>query len=283
MYGAGSRIAKKLFPHAVHLHDEPNPGFRGIPPEPIGKNLTALCQRINEDENLHFGLANDGDADRIGLVDEKGNFVDAHHIMLLVLYYLVEIKKQKGPVILSAATSEKVGHLAKSYGLEHEFTKIGFKHITPRFIDRQAIMGGEEAGGVAVAGHIPERDGIWAALIVMELMQHSGQSLGQLIQMIYEKVGPFVYDRMDLHLDERQKTAIVRKCQEDAFTHIADYPVRERILVDGYKYYLGEACWLMIRPSGTEPVLRIYAQAQTGRELHTLLKKSKAFLSGIKE
>jgi len=278
MFGAGQNIMKKLFPKARHLHAEINPGFQGIPPEPIERNLSDLKHFVTTNKHIEIGLANDGDADRIGLFDENGNFLDAHHIMLLTLYYLAKYKNQSGKVVISMASSEKIGKLAETFGFETQFTKIGFKHITPIILKENVIMGGEEAGGISAIGHIPERDGIWIGLLIMELLSLTGKKLSELVQTIYGLVGHFSYDRSDLKLPEEKKKQIMALCSAGHFKEIAGRPIMKTLDTDGYKFYLADDVWLMIRPSGTEPVLRLYAQAATKEDLEKLMTESKAFL-----
>ena len=275
MYGAGMNLMKKLFPEAAHLHDIPNPGFGGTPPEPIARNLGLLMQRIKENDSLRVGLAHDGDGDRIGLVDGNGNYIDSHHVLLLLLYYLAEHKHQKGKVVVSFATSEKVRKLAESYGLEFEYTRIGFKHIAPIMLREPVILAGEEAGGIGCIGHIPERDGIWIGLILLELLEQTGQDITSLIQMLHERLGPFVYDRFDLTLTEDQKTSIITRCEKGEITRLGGRNIRNTYNLDGYKYYFDPDSWLMIRPSGTEPVLRLYAQAGSKEELDKMMESAR--------
>lgn len=273
MFGAGRKIMRKLFPDAMHLHDEDNPGFLGISPEPILRNLGKLEQLVRTEQNIKIGVANDGDADRIGLFDEDGNFVDAHHILLLLLYYQVSLKKLSGKVVVSAAATEKLEKLAKNYGLGFQYTKIGFKNITPIMLSEDVLLAGEEAGGMATKGHLPERDGIWVSLMILEMMNKTGKSLKELIAVIYELVGSFAYDRVDLKLPEEEKMKIVNRCESGQIIEIGGEKVISTLEVDGFKYYLAEDKWIMIRPSGTEPVLRLYAQAQNAQEVQSLLNR----------
>jgi phosphomannomutase len=272
MYGAGKDFMKSLFPEAVHLHGSYNPYFEGVPPEPIPKNLKDLEHFLKTNKGYGFGLANDGDADRIGMYEGNGKYVDAQHILLLLLYYLVEFKKYTGKVVVSFAVTEKVKKLAKSYGLPYTYTKIGFKNITPLMLREQVIMAGEEAGGIAAINHIPERDGIWIGLLMMELMAKTGKTLSELVELIHEKVGSFAYDRVDLHLSPEQKENVVNKCLLGEIHKIGNRQVINIYDLDGYKYYFSEDEWLMIRPSGTEPVLRLYAQAKCETEVTKLLE-----------
>ena len=213
MYGAGQSAVKRLLPHASFLHCEFNPSFYGQAPEPIHRNLTELSEAMKANDHLHVGFANDGDADRIGMYDGEGNFVDSHHILLLLLYYLHEFKELKGKVIITFSVTDKMRQLAEMYGLEIQVTKIGFKYIAEIMTQEEVLVGGEESGGLAVTGHIPERDGIWIALLILEFMAKTGKTIRQLIDEVYEKVGPFSFDRNDLHLKEVLKEKIVERCK----------------------------------------------------------------------
>jgi phosphomannomutase len=278
MYGAGQGAMKKLLPNATHLHSEINPGFDGQAPEPIGRNLKELAKTIKNDPSIALGIANDGDADRIGLFDGDGEFVDSHHILLLLLMYQFEYKGIKtGEVILTFSVTDKLKQLAEMYGLKYEVTKIGFKYIAEIMAEREVIVGGEESGGLAVSGHIPERDGIWIGLMIAEYMAKSGKSLKQLVAEVYAKVGRFNCDRDDVHVENDRKWEIVKQAKEAPFTKVGPYTITRVAHIDGSKFYLdGEDRWFMVRPSGTEPVLRVYAQGADPAEVRKILDAARA-------
>jgi phosphomannomutase len=278
MYGSGKGTMAKLLPNAALIHCEDNPGFNGIPPEPIHRNMLEFSTFIKNNPHIHVGVANDGDADRLGMYDEDGNFVDAHHLLLLLLMYMHEFRKESGKVVVSFAVTDKMQHLAEKYGLEIVYTKIGFKHICGYMVNEKVIVGGEEAGGFAVAGHIPERDGIWTAMVILEYMAKTGKSLKQLVAAIHAQVGSFAYDRDDLHITNELKQAIAYRCAEDPYTHFGEYTVQEVLTIDGFKYMLDKGAWIMIRPSGTEPVLRVYAQAETPEKVRKLLDDARVLM-----
>jgi phosphomannomutase len=261
MYGAGQNVMRRLFPHAHLLHCDYNPSFMGQAPEPIERNLKPF-QDLIRSQGLQFGLATDGDADRIGLFDEKGSFVDSHHILLLLIHYLHQYKKQSGKVVSTFSCTGKINQLAAKYGLPTQVTKIGFKYIGEIMAAETVIVGGEESGGIAVAGHIPERDGIYIGLMILEYMAKSGKSLTQLIQEIYDAVGSFAVERADLHLTEAQKQTILAKCKSGAYKAFGSYAVQRTEDLDGFKYFFANDEWVLVRPSGTEPVLRVYAEAK---------------------
>ena len=271
MYGAGQSAVKRLLPDSVFLHCEVNPSFNGQAPEPIHRNLTELSNTIKNDPSIHAGLANDGDADRIGMYDENGNFVDSHRLLLLLLKYKKEYKKEDGKVVVTFSVTDKMKTLAEHYDLDFEVTKIGFKYIAEIMTHTDLLVGGEESGGLAVKGHIPERDGIWMGLLILEFMAKTGKSLTELLEEIYAIVGPFEYDRDDLHLAESKKQEIIEKCKAGSITSIGSYPIIGTQDIDGYRFILDEGKWVMIRPSGTEPVLRVYAQGSTHEEVRRIL------------
>ena len=271
MFGAGQNVIKRLFPNAHLLHCEHNPSFHGQAPEPIGRNLEQLASDIANDDSINLGLANDGDADRIGMFDENGKFVDSHHLLLLLLDYLHEYKNLDGKVIVTFSVTDKMKKLASLFNLDFEVTQIGFKYIAEIMTKEDVLVGGEESGGLAVKGHIPERDGVWIGLVIMEYMAKTGKSINELIQGIYDKVGSFAMDRDDLHISNDKKWAIMDCCKEGDITSIGGRDVIKTEDIDGYKFYLSEDEWVMIRPSGTEPVLRVYSQAPTQEATRKIL------------
>lgn len=280
MYGAGYLIFPRILPEAICLHCDYNPSFYGQAPEPIERNLVPFSEMIKADPHIKIGIANDGDADRIGMFDEDGMFVDAHHILLLLLYYMHKIKGMTGKVVISFSVTDKMVQLAKKFGLDVEVTKIGFKYIAEIMAKEDVLVGGEESGGLAVKGHIPERDGVWMGLVILEFMAKTGKSLRQLIQLVYDEVGPFAYDRDDLHITEEVKQAVLAKCHDDKYTSFGPYQIERTEKLDGFKYYLNNNGWLMIRPSGTEPVLRVYCEAPDRAMVRTTLDAAKKELLG---
>jgi len=278
MYGAGQNIVRRILPNAVPLHCEMNPSFSGQAPEPIDKNLQELAQLIKDNKSITCGLANDGDADRIGMYDEDGTFVNSHQILLLIVHYLHKYKNMTGKVVVSFSVTDKLKKLCELYGLEYQVVKIGFKHVAEIMITENVLVGGEESGGIAAAGHIPERDGAWIGLLVLEFMAKTGKSIKELMEEVYALVGHFAFDRDDLHISNDKKWSIIEKCKNNEYTTFGDYTVQRVETLDGYKFYLSEDKWVMIRPSGTEPVLRVYAQGPTQEEVRNILSATHATL-----
>lgn len=274
MYGAGQNVLKRVFPDMTFLHCENNPSFMGQAPEPIHKNLKEFSELIAS-SNIDCGLATDGDADRIGLYNSKGEFVDSHHIILLLTHYLHKVKGLDGKVCTAFSTTPKVQKLAETYGLDFEVVKIGFKWICGIMITEDVLIGGEESGGIAVKGHIPERDGIWMGLVLWEFMAKSGKTLEELVDEIYSIVGPFAYERNDLHINEALKQEVMEKCKRGEFTQFGELEVQRVEDLDGYKFFFEKDQWLMIRPSGTEPVLRTYAESDTLENARKILQACK--------
>lgn len=274
MYGAGQNVIRRILPDVQLLHCEHNPSFMGQAPEPIQKNLQELEAYIKAKGNIHCALATDGDADRIGLYNGKGDFIDSHHIILLLMHYLKKYKELGGKVVTAFSTTPRVGKMAEFYGLESEVVKIGFKYIAGIMVEEDVLIGGEESGGIAVKGHIPERDGIWMGLIVWEFMAKSGKTLDELIQEVYDIVGPFKFERNDLHITEELKQKIVAKCINNEYSAFGQYKVQNVGTIDGWKFFFDDSRWVMIRASGTEPVLRTYAEAPTMEEVREILKQT---------
>jgi phosphomannomutase len=282
MFGAGQNVIRRLLPDTTLLHCENNPSFEGQAPEPIDRNLREFAEMIKIAGDIDCGLATDGDADRIGLYDSKGNFVDSHHIILLLIKYLVEIKGFKGKVVTAFSVTPKVKKMCQHFGLEHQVVKIGFKHIAGIMISEDVLLGGEESGGIAVKGHIPERDGIWMGLIIWEYMAKSGKTLDQLIEEVYQITGSFSFERSDLHLNEEVKNAIVAKCKDGSFKAFGKYNIQNVEDLDGYKYHFNDKEWVMIRASGTEPVLRVYAESSTRDNAFAVIDATKEALLNTK-
>jgi phosphomannomutase len=278
MFGAGQNVIKRLIPGASLLHCENNPSFNGQAPEPIHKNLKELSDLIRTAGNIDCGLATDGDADRIGLYDNKGNFIDSHHIILLLIKYLHEQKGMSGKVVTAFSVSPKIEKMCRHYNLKQQTTKIGFKHIAGVMIDEDVLLGGEESGGIAIKGHIPERDGIWIGLTIFEYMAKTGRSLQDLIADVYEIVGSFAFERSDLHLKEDVKNEIVSNCENNRYESFGDYRIVRVENTDGYKYFFNDDEWFMIRASGTEPVLRNYAESRTQKQAFDILKAAEQTL-----
>ena len=280
MFGAGINVIARLLPDVLQIHNDINPGFHGQAPEPIHRNLLEFSELIKSRGDIDCGLATDGDADRIGLYNGKGEFIDSHHLILLLIHYMVKYKGIKGKVVTAFSCTVKVEKICKHYGLDQETVQIGFKHIAGKMISEDVLLGGEESGGIATKGHIPERDGIWMGLILFEFMAKSGKTLDELITEVYDIVGPFSFERIDLHIDNDIKNTIVQNCKDGKYTSFGKYSVERIETTDGFKFFFDDDTWLMIRPSGTEPVLRTYAEASSQETCFDILEDTRKTLLG---
>jgi phosphomannomutase len=275
MFGSG-RGTIKSFLHGTgceisEVRGEMNPGFGGIHPEPIDRYLGALKGAIGAGLG-NFGLATDGDADRIGAMDERGNFVDPHKIMALSLRYLVEKRGLTGAVVRTVSTTRMIDRLAARYGLKVYETPVGFNHIADYMMSEDVLLGGEESGGISFKGHIPEGDGPIMGLLLVELIAESRKTLHELVQDLLADVGPAFYERADLRLSRPvAKDEMTTFLVKQAPAEIGGQKVAEVSKKDGAKYIMGDDSWLLIRPSGTEPVLRVYAEGRNMQMVKDLL------------
>jgi alpha-D-glucose phosphate-specific phosphoglucomutase len=271
MFGSGMNTIKSLLGGQVlQLHSEVNPSFKGIAPEPIEKNLREFSAFIPEN-NCQIGIANDGDADRIALFDENGTFVDSHRILSLLVKYLHKEKGLSGMIVKTFSTTDMLNKQAEAYGLPIKVTPIGFKYIAELIVNGDVIAGGEESGGLSVKGHLPERDGIYIGLLMTEMMVKSGKKLSEHVQELFDEFGDHAYYRNDLHTEESKKLAMIAHCKAKKLTEIAGLKVVYWQFTDGIKQILEDGSWLLVRPSGTEPVLRIYAEAAAAEQAKALV------------
>jgi len=275
MYGSGRGAIKSFLQGSgceiSEVRAELNPGFGGIHPEPIGKNLGALAGAISAGMG-GFGVATDGDADRIGAMDERGNFVDPHKIMALSLRYLVEKRGLRGTVVRTVSTTRMIDRLAERYGLTLHETPVGFNHIADVMMSEEVLIGGEESGGISFMGHIPEGDGILMGLLIVEMVAAWKKTLFELVAELLEEVGPAFYERRDLRLKHPvEKRTVIETLTRNAPADIGGSKVGNVNTLDGVKYVLADDSWLLIRPSGTEPVLRVYAEGRSPDMVAALL------------
>ena len=275
MYGSGrgciSGVLARTRCKVNEIRGEMNPGFGGIHPEPIARYLNALVAAMQAAQ-ADVGLATDGDADRIGAMDCLGNFVDPHHIFALALRYLVEKRGWRGMVVKTVSTTMMIDRLAARYGLPLCETPVGFNQIADYMLQGDVLIGGEESGGISIKHHIPEGDGILMGLLLLEVISHAKAPLHELIADLQRQVGPARYARADLHLRRPvEKKQMVLRLTEGAPPSIAGMSIRTIDTLDGVKYRFDDDSWLLIRPSGTEPVLRVYAEAPADDQVKALL------------
>jgi phosphomannomutase len=276
MYGSGRGVIRGILQgtgcEVQEIRGEMNPGFGGVHPEPIMRYLSGLAGAITTGLG-NVGLATDGDADRIGAMDERCNFVDPHKIMALALRYLVEKRRiNHGAVVRTVSTTRMIDRLAKQYNLTLYETPVGFNHIADYMLKEDVLIGGEESGGISFTGHIPEGDGVLMGLLIIEMVASYGASLHDLVQQLLIDVGPAFYERTDLRLRHPvSKSGMTKKLIQDAPAEIGGERIQEVASVDGVKYILSDDSWLLIRPSGTEPVLRVYAEGRSPDMVRALL------------
>ncbi|MEK9138679.1 MAG: phosphoglucomutase/phosphomannomutase family protein, partial [Bacteroidota bacterium] len=273
MYGAGQGMLSRILPDVKQIHETYNPSFGGTNPEPLAHNLSELSQLVKSG-GYHIGIATDGDADRIGAVDENGNFVDSHRIFCLLLKYMVEQKGMTGEVVKSFSVTQMVDKMCAKYGLTMYETAIGFKHICRMMTERDVLIGGEESGGLGVKGHLPERDGIFLGLMLCEMMAVRQRTLSMLVEELMQEFGQHEFKRIDLHVTQKEKAAIMKKYQKGV-KEIAGFVVSGRKDTDGYKFFV-DGGWVLVRASGTEPLIRFYAEAESTAKVDALLEGATA-------
>lgn len=281
MFGAGSGFFAALLGHGQlcvdEINGERNPAFPGIRPEPISPNLQRLCRHVPEADAV-VGIATDGDADRVGIVDEHGSFLNQHQVFALLCYYLLEVRGERGDIIRSLTTSEMISLLGRRHNVPVHVTQVGFKYIAPLMLQYDALIGGEESGGYAFRGHVPERDGILAGLYFLDLVRQTGMLPSQLLQQLYGIVGPHYYDRIDLELDSHLSSQVATTLKEFAPRSVLGIPVDRVDRTDGVMLVLADGSWVLYRLSGTEPLVRIYVETDSCERVQKLLAAGRSLL-----
>jgi alpha-D-glucose phosphate-specific phosphoglucomutase len=284
MYGSGRGVIKGILQgtgcEVQEIRGEMNPGFGGVHPEPISRYLDALAGAVSTHMG-NFGLATDGDADRIGAMDERCNFVDPHKIMALALKYLIEVRGWCGPVVRTVSTTRMIDRIAARCGIQVYETPVGFNHIAEHMLREDILIGGEESGGISFRGHIPEGDGVLMGLLLVEIVAQSGGTLVELVDNLLTEHGPAFYQRKDLRLNSPvAKNQMTRSLVDKAPASIGGEAVANVLTTDGVKYLLEDDSWLLIRPSGTEPVLRVYAEGRSMEMVQALLQYGERVAAG---
>ena len=268
MHGAGRGLLLELFQrHAIEageIRGDRDPRFGGVNPEPIEPHIEALRQAMRQGD-YDAGFAFDGDADRIGAIDHDGTFVTPHQIFSILFWHLAGARRLTGAVVKSFSTTKMIDKIAEKLGRKVWETPVGFKYICDRMLESDVVLGGEESGGIATKLHLPERDATVSALLLAEVMAWHGKRLGELVAMLQGEFGEHHYGRVDLTLREGQKEKAIARFSDQKFSHLLDWPIVRRENLDGVKIYLGDIGWAMVRASGTEPMLRVYAET-TGAE-----------------
>jgi phosphomannomutase len=292
MYGAGRGVLSGIFSRVgiehVEIRSELNPLFPGIQPEPIPPHIRALEVAVQE-HHCQAGFATDGDADRIGAVDENGHFVDANKIYCLLLEWLLKRKQWPGDVARAFNTTKMLDRIAARYGRRLYEHGIGFKHVCELMLEKEILIGGEESGSIGIGRHLPERDGLLNALLLANVMAEEGRTLGKLVDKLQEEYGEHYYGRLDLHIPEAAKQSAIRRAAAGV-REFAGMLVLRLETLDGLKFYLenpdagvqplAAESWLLLRASGTEPLLRIYAESGSRASLNALLEAGRTFAMG---
>ena len=256
-----TRVRTVLSAQLPIAHCTVDPQFGHIPPEPLERNLHEMSEYIRKSGDVDVGLAIDGDGDRIALVNKDGQYISSHHIILLLIHYLAKYRNLSGKVITGFSSTSKVEKLSLSYGLMITRVPIGFKDICKIMLEDEVLVGGEESGGIAIQGYLPERDGIWMALTILQFMAETGKSLDDILQEISRITGPFACSRRDIHISKEKRSRIMEKCRMGEYKSFGRFEVESIEELDGSKFYFNDDEWVMIRSSGTEPILRIYSEA----------------------
>jgi len=283
MYGAGAGYFKKLLAGGAieveEINNERNPLFPGIQPEPIAANLAKLSATVKE-VGANVGLATDGDADRIGIVDENGVFLTQLQVFALLCLYLLEVRGERGAIVKTITTTSMLYRLGEIFEVPVYETPVGFKYIAPIMMAEKALIGGEESGGYGFRGHVPERDAILAGLYFLDLMIKTGKTPSGLLDYLYSKVGPHYYQRIDVKFPEDEHQAINSRIRDNFPESVDGVEVIKINTTDGFHFTLADTTWLLIRFSGTEPVLRIYAESNSPTQVERLLELGKE-LAGV--
>jgi phosphomannomutase len=254
----------------IEIHNERNPIFPEMGrPEPIQPNVDAGLQ-ATLDHNANVMIATDGDADRVGLGDEQGRFVDQLRVYALLAYYLLEVRKQRGPIVKTLSTTNMLTKLGKLYGVPVHETGVGFKYVAPKMLETKAMIGGEESGGYAFHGHVPERDGILAGLYILDMMVRLESDPSQLLDRLFDKVGAHYYDRIDRPFSG-ERDAREQRILDANPASIGGLRMTGLDTTDGFKFNLEDGGWLLIRFSGTEPIIRVYTETTHKEKVAAIL------------
>ena len=255
--------------------------FGGGMPEPKGDQLVELVEAVKNDK-ADLGLATDGDSDRFGIVDELGNVLTPNTVLLVLARHLIKNKGKSGAIVRTVATTHLLDNFAAKYGLPIYETAVGFKYIGEKMRETTVLIGGEESGGLSVIGHIPEKDGVLADMLVAEAIAYEGKPLSQLVQeAIAEADGPLYNNRLDLHLTEAHKNAVIKSYTQNPPSQVAGISVKEVGRKDGIKLYLAEGSWILLRPSGTEPLVRVYIETNSPEKLGEIAKTMEAEIAQL--
>lgn len=275
MHGAGAGYLKRVLGGGsldlAEIDAERNPVFPGMErPEPIASNLVRLSSAVRR-RKAAAGLATDGDADRIGAVDEHGVFLTTLQMYALLAFYLLDVRGERGMIVRTITTTVMLDKLGKIYGVPVRETPVGFKWIAPIMMKENALIGGEESGGYGFRGHVVERDGILASLYFLDFMARTGKTPSALLQDLYDKVGPHYFDRLDVEFDETRRAEVMGRMKSQKPAQLCGVSVSRIDTFDGFRFVLADTSWLLVRFSGTEPLLRIYSEAGSPERVQELI------------
>jgi phosphomannomutase len=262
MFGSSQNFIHKILPETINIHAEVNPYFKGVKPEPLRKNLHELIELVWSRKNIDSSIAVDGDGDRIAMLDKEASYYDANQIALMLIHYLAGYKQMKGKILVSFSTTNKIEKMAGHYGLEVIRTHVGFKESSKIMTEDQILIAAEESGGISIGDNIPERDAIRAGLTIWQWLVESKKSLKELYNEVLSITGPFAYERANIELNRNSRNKIIEKCSNGTFDHFGRFGVERFEVFDGFKFFFSDNQWLMIRSSGTEPVIRLYSEAE---------------------
>jgi len=276
MWGNGAGWLKKIFKdcktNITEIHDHRNPIFPEMQrPEPIPPNVDpGLASSLENHSDVLIIF--DGDADRVGLGDEHGHFIDQLRVFGLIAYYLLEVREERGPIVKTLSTTTMLNKLGKIYDVPVYETGVGFKYVAPKMLEVNAMVGGEESGGYAFRNHVPERDGILASLFLLDMMVQLGLKPSQLVERLFEKVGPHYYDRIDTPLPPGERSHYENNILAAQPGTVGGLKVKDIVTVDGYKFQLEDGGWLLLRFSGTEPIVRVYCETTDPNRVRPILE-----------
>jgi phosphomannomutase len=262
--------------HLTVLHDFRDVMFSGVGPEPSERNLRELSQVVRE-QGCALGVSTDGDADRFGFVDADGTWIQPNYILALLADYLIEVRKFPGGIGRSVATTHLIDAVAKYHHVPCYQTPVGFKYVGELIKEDKIVLGGEESAGLSIRGHLPEKDGVLACLLVAEAVARRGLSLKQQLEALFQKVGAYYPRRINLQLEPPIQTRLREKLQRD-WEQFDGRKVAKIDRTDGLKMILEDGAWVLLRPSGTEPVVRLYCEASTPEERDRLATAAQAFV-----
>ena len=279
MYGAGAEFWKDLLGDQVtQIHEVHDFNFGGLHPEPIQPYVNELMETMKNGD-YSAGLITDGDADRIGAVDENGNFVTSHEIFSLLLQHVAEYKKWTGKVIKSISTTQMIDRLCRKYNFPLDVSPIGFKHISPAMKEEGVLIAGEESGGIGLPKHVCERDGLLCGLLILEMMAVRGKTLGELVRDLQKNFGPCLYQRIDLKLPAEEIAKAKENLKKAEPKTLAGLKIKKITTIDGKHFLLEDDSWLLMRSSGTEPLFRTYAEAPNLSQVRALLQEAKTIVA----